>query len=270
MSEIKIIGTVKSKKSRSGPHFPFHAPAEIKIKPEYLPALKNLEYNSHIWVICLYDPKNKEQLQVKPRRVDHSLGLFGTLALRTPNHPTPLGLTLTRLLRVEGDAIFVDRLDAFDGTPVIDIKPYYEHDIVLSPEMPDIRHTDPEQRQIALLELAINYHGEYCVGMALAVKMIIAAEARNIITTAPHTRLQVAGGGCLADNLQGLCRARLANPPRFAYTPDHERAYVIWSSGSRRLTTAVRSDLPPDIDFESVLKMTEEQLFIISENNTED
>ena len=64
MPEVKVIGTVKSEKSRSGPHFPFHTPAEIHIKEEYVPALKNLEYNSHIWVICLYNPKNKEELQV--------------------------------------------------------------------------------------------------------------------------------------------------------------------------------------------------------------
>lgn len=264
MCEIKTIGTVKSEKSRSGPHFPFRTPAEIHIKPEYAPALKNLECNSHIWVICLYDPKDKEELQVKPRRVNHSLGMFGTLALRTPNHPSPLGLTLTRLLRVEGNTIFVDRLDAFDGTPVIDIKPYYEHDIVLSPEMPDIRHTDPEQRQIALLELAMNYHGEYCPGMALAVKMIMAAESRGIIATDPATLLQVRGGGCLADNLQGLCRARLANPPRFAYTPaDDKGQSVTWTNGSHRINMAVRPDAPAD--FEAILQMSEEQLLVITE-----
>lgn len=266
MCEIKIIGTVKSEKTRSGPHFPFHTPAEIQIKPEYAPALKNLEHNSHIWVICLYDPKNKEELQVKPRRVDHSLGMFGTLALRTPNHPNPLGLTLTRLLKVKGSTIFVDRLDAFDGTPVIDIKPYYEHDIVFSPEMPDIRHTDQEQRQIALLELAINHHGEYCPSMALAVKMILAAESRGIIATAPCTRLDVVGGGCLADNLQGLCKARFANPPRFAYTPlqDFHSQRVNWSEGSRRLTIALRPNVPEN--FEEILQMTADNLFIITED----
>lgn len=262
MNEFKIIGTVKSEKQRNGPHFPFHCPAEIHIKKEFLPALKNLEANSHIWVLCLYDPKEKEQLQVKPRRVDHKLGLFGTLALRTPNHPNPIGLTLTRLLKIEDNIIYVDRLDAFDGTPVIDIKPYYEHDIVLNPQMPEIKHTDIEQRQIALLELAANCHGEECPGAALAVKMIIATEALGINVTADTTKIHAFGDGCLADCLQGLCRARIANPPRFLYEPS-EKSRVIWQTADRKITVSLMPNLPSA--FGEILNKATTELFIIEE-----
>ena len=262
MPEVKVIGTVKSEKSRSGPHFPFHTPAEIHIKEEYVPALKNLEYNSHIWVICLYNPKNKEELQVSPRRVDHSLGLFGTLALRTPNHPNPLGLTLTKLLKVEGNIVYVERLDAFDGTPVIDIKPYYEYDIVPSPSLPDIRHSDPEQRQIALAERALNYHHDYCPGMALAVKMILALEAKGINPTDRKTILSVKGDACIADNLQGLCMARLENPPRFSYAPA-EKTMVTWKYDNRTIEMTVKENISDDYDV--LMTIPHQELIIVTD-----
>lgn len=263
MYELKIIGTVKSEKTRTGPHFPFYSSAQIEIKPEYVPALKNLEYNSHIWVLCLYDPKDKEQLQVKPRRVDHSLGLFGTLALRTPNHPNPIGLTLVKLIKVEGNVVHVDKLDAFNGTPVIDIKPYYAHDIILSPVMPNIIHTDPVQREIALLELAINYHQDQCFGMALAIKMIMAMEARGVVIDDDKTVLDVQGGACLADNLQGLCRARLSNPPRFTFALS-KKVCVVWQTPDCTFTVTTKEGIPKT--FDEVMQLTYEDLFDIQED----
>lgn len=262
MEQLKFIGTVRSEKTRTGPHYPFYSSAQLIIKREYLPALKNLEYNSHIWVLCWYDPKNKEELQVKPRRVDHSLGLFGTLALRTPNHPNPIGLTLVRLIKVEDNVIHVDKLDAFDGTPVIDIKPYYEQDIILSPRMPAIYHTDPKQREIALLELAINYHQDQCFGMALAVKMILAVEARGVDIHDEGTCLDVTGGACLADNLQGLCRARLSNPPRFLFCLSKD-VRVVWKLPRRILTVTLRPGIPST--FEGVMAFSPDRLFWIEE-----
>lgn len=263
MNEFKIIGTVKSEKTRTGPHFPFYSSAQLEIKPEYVPALRNLECNSHIWVLCLYDPKDKEKLLVKPRRVDHSLGLFGTLALRTPNHPNPIGLTLVRLIKIEGNVVHVDKLDAFDGTPIIDIKPYYEQDIILSPVMPNIRHTDPVQREIALLELAINYHQDKCFGMALAIKMIMAVEARGIVINDDKTVLDVTGGACLADNLQGLCRARLSNPPRFTFRLSKE-VCVVWKTAEKNLTFIAKTDIPKA--FDEVMALSPEDLFEITES----
>ena len=49
---------------------------------------------------------------------------MGNLATRSPNRPNPIGLTVVKIVRIDGTSIFVDEIDAFDGTPVIDIKPY--------------------------------------------------------------------------------------------------------------------------------------------------
>ena len=199
---------------------------------------------------------------VKPRRVDHSMGLFGTLALRTPNHPNPLGLTLVKLIKIEGNVVHVDKLDAFDGTPVIDIKPYYEHDIILSPTMPDIRHTDTKQREISLLELAINYHQDECFGMALAIKMILAVEALGVNTGDDSTVLDVTGGACLADNLQGLCRARLSNPCRFIFHLS-KQVSVIWKTPEKVITVAAKPNIPDT--FDGVMAKDPQDLFEITE-----
>jgi tRNA (Thr-GGU) A37 N-methylase len=52
------------------------------------------------------------------------LPLLGVFALDSPTRPNPIGLTLVRLLRSEGNWIAVSGLDFFDGTPILDIKPY--------------------------------------------------------------------------------------------------------------------------------------------------
>jgi tRNA-Thr(GGU) m(6)t(6)A37 methyltransferase TsaA len=62
-------------------------------------------------------------LQVHPEAKD-DLPLVGLFATRTPLRPNPIGLTSVELLSVEGTTLRVRGLDAFDGTPVLDIKPY--------------------------------------------------------------------------------------------------------------------------------------------------
>ena len=48
----------------------------------------------------------------------------GTFATRSPRRPNPIGLSLVRLIRRDGNVLFVEEEDMLDGTPVLDIKPY--------------------------------------------------------------------------------------------------------------------------------------------------
>jgi tRNA (Thr-GGU) A37 N-methylase len=59
--------------------------------------------------------------------------------LRAPARPNPLGLSLVRLEAREGNILRVSGLDAVDGTPILDIKSYFENDIIFSPLTPYIR-----------------------------------------------------------------------------------------------------------------------------------
>jgi tRNA-Thr(GGU) m(6)t(6)A37 methyltransferase TsaA len=107
--------------------------ATIEIFPEFQEALDGLEGFSHIFVLSFLDRLKPEQigpLKVRPRRLVRKgfkldeLPLVGVFALDSPTRPNPIGLTLVRLLRRQGGELIVLGLDCFDGTPVLDIKPY--------------------------------------------------------------------------------------------------------------------------------------------------
>lgn len=106
----------------------------IEIFPAFQEALDGLEGFSHIFVLAYFDQLRPEQigvLKVKPRgllkygfRLEE-LPIIGALASDSPTRPNPIALSLVQLKRVEdGRKLIVRGLDLFDGTPVIDIKPY--------------------------------------------------------------------------------------------------------------------------------------------------
>jgi len=99
---------------------------QIEIDEKYHDALLGLEEFSHIIVFCWYHkndrPGRRNTLQVHPRG-DRKNPLTGVFATRSPVRPNLIAITICRLISIEGNVIRVDEIDAFDGTPVIDIKP---------------------------------------------------------------------------------------------------------------------------------------------------
>ncbi len=99
----------------------------LDLKPQYLPGLKGLEGFSHLWVFYwFHENDNSERratLQVHPRR-DPANPLTGVFACRAPERPNLIGLTACRILKITNNVIEVAGLDARDGTPVVDLKPY--------------------------------------------------------------------------------------------------------------------------------------------------
>ncbi|XP_078251674.1 tRNA (adenine(37)-N6)-methyltransferase isoform X2 [Rhinoraja longicauda] len=87
-------------------------------------SLMGLEQFSHVWIIFVFH-KNGHQsckAKVKPPRLNGlKTGVFST---RSPHRPNAIGLTLGRLDRIEGDALYLSGVDMIHGTPVLDIKPY--------------------------------------------------------------------------------------------------------------------------------------------------
>lgn len=96
---------------------------EIEIYPEYQDALKNLELFEYVIVIYHLDRSTKWNETVKPPASNpgYSFGLFAT---RSPNRPNPIGLATVKLEKVGNGILYVSGIDAFEGTPVLDIKPY--------------------------------------------------------------------------------------------------------------------------------------------------
>jgi tRNA-Thr(GGU) m(6)t(6)A37 methyltransferase TsaA len=122
--KLKAIGTV-----RSGIKFPHHQgrpdlASEIIINKDLTDALDGLEQFSHIIVIWyVHKSRRPFPMRVHPRG-DPENKLVGVLACRSPDRPNPIGKSTVRLLERRGNVLKVKGLDAIDGTPVLDIKPY--------------------------------------------------------------------------------------------------------------------------------------------------
>ena len=101
--------------------------AWLEIEPEYAPALVGIQGFSHLWVIYWFHendtPEQRRTLQVHPRR-DPANPLTGVFACRSPERPNLIGFTACRIIKVKGNVVEVTDLDARDGTPILDLKPY--------------------------------------------------------------------------------------------------------------------------------------------------
>ena len=135
---LKAVGVVRSAVKRREDMKVWGAPAAIEVRPEYARALHRICRHSHLWVLCWLHRADRTVLRAAPRKISSVLGESGVFAMRSPDRPNPVALTCVRLLRVRGRRLQVDALDAVDGTPVVDIKPYAPGiDSVPSARQPD-------------------------------------------------------------------------------------------------------------------------------------
>ncbi len=111
----------------------------IELLPEYREGLKDVDGFSHIIVIYHLHEAAGAALTVTPFLDSRPRGVFAT---RAPTRPNPIGVSVLKLLRVEGPILHVENLDILDGTPVLDVKPY----------VPEFDH--PERIRIGWLEEA--------------------------------------------------------------------------------------------------------------------
>ncbi len=95
--------------------------AEVEIFPEYSDGLLDVEGFSHLILIFHLHLRRNFKLKIIPRRARQVHGVFAT---RSPNRPNPIGLSVVRLLKVEGNRLIIKNIDIIDGTPLLDIKPY--------------------------------------------------------------------------------------------------------------------------------------------------
>ncbi len=98
--------------------------AHVVLDPAWRPGLTGLKGYSHIALITWLDRSQRNLIIQKPVHAPETRGVF---ALRSPVRPNPIGLHVVRLLSVDIDAgrLELEAIDVLDGTPVIDIKPYF-------------------------------------------------------------------------------------------------------------------------------------------------
>ena len=99
----------------------------IEIFDDYGDALLGLDGFSHITVLFWFDQndstENRRVLQVHPRK-DQRNPLTGVFATHSPKRPNLIGLTVCKIITINGNMIGIEDIDALDGSPVIDIKCY--------------------------------------------------------------------------------------------------------------------------------------------------
>ena len=103
-------------------------------------ALEGLEDFSHVWLIYEFHENTNAGKQHAIKAKVHPPGLggerIGLFATRTPHRPNPIGLSVARLLKIEGDTLHLGGADLIEGTPILDVKPYLRHDLVNNAEVP--------------------------------------------------------------------------------------------------------------------------------------
>ncbi|KAG5177376.1 TsaA-like domain-containing protein [Tribonema minus] len=125
-------------------------------------ALDNLQQFSHAWVLFVFhENTNARGLEGKkgagrpttfrakispPRLGGPKVGVFST---RSPHRPNPIGLTMVRILGVQGHHLHVSGLDLVDGTPVLDVKPVVPYDVPDGLAVPEwVLEGDKERRRV--------------------------------------------------------------------------------------------------------------------------
>lgn len=124
--EFVIIGEVRSPITEPVDMNWGEVVSEIVLKPEYAPGLTGLDTFSHAFILthlheAAYDPET--HLTRHPRE-DPSLPLMGIFAQRARHRPNRIGITACEVVEVTETSLKVRGLDAIDGTPILDIKPY--------------------------------------------------------------------------------------------------------------------------------------------------
>jgi len=121
---LKAIGIVRSEIKRRERCDAKSVVSEIVLDPSLTEALDNLDEFSHIIVIYwMHQSHEPAPMKVHPRYRSETSSV-GVFASRSPDRPNPIGKTTVRLLERRDNVLKVQGLDAIDGTPVIDIKPY--------------------------------------------------------------------------------------------------------------------------------------------------
>ncbi len=99
-----------------------HETGTVEVFPPFVPGLKDLQRFSHVVLLYWLDRARRDLIVQLPSHLEAPRGVF---ALRSPVRPNPIGLAVVELLQVDGERLRVRNIDCADGTPLIDIKPYF-------------------------------------------------------------------------------------------------------------------------------------------------
>ena len=122
--------------------------ARIVLIENYGEALPDLDKFEYIWVLYHMNLVKDWEPFVNPPGTEH---FFGTFATRSPRRPNAIGMALTKLDSIKSDTLYISGADAFNGTPIIDVKPY----------LPSVDYVKSLQNE--LMEKEMGHHDEKMV-----------------------------------------------------------------------------------------------------------
>ncbi len=139
MIQLKAIGTVHNGIGQGHRDTPWEEiESTITVDEEWRDALDGLEGFTHIWVLFFFDRMPAIDSQRGHPMARDDMPIVGRFATRSPMRPNPIGMTAVRLLERRGTTLRVRGLDAIEGTPVLDIKPYLpRRDAIVSSDVPE-------------------------------------------------------------------------------------------------------------------------------------
>ena len=123
---FKSIGIILTPYKDDAPFQPIESETEnfkVEVEEQYISGLEELSKFRYIYIIYFMNKVSKEvHMEATPPWANgKQVGLF---ASRSPSRPNPIGISIVKLLRIEGNTLFTSGLDVLNGTPLIDIKPY--------------------------------------------------------------------------------------------------------------------------------------------------
>ena len=113
--ELRVIGSIE-----------VNGGFKIKINKKYIKALKGLEEFKYIQVIYWFDKVENRDLIIEEKPYKKGPDKLGIFATRSPFRPNPIGIETVYVenIDLENGILYIPYIDAFDGTPILDIKPY--------------------------------------------------------------------------------------------------------------------------------------------------
>lgn len=95
--------------------------SKIVVFKDYAEGLESIENHEHLIIIYWLDQADRHRLKAIPPGEKEEKGVF---SIRSPSRPNPIALCLVKVIKIEGNVITVKWLDALDGSPLLDIKPF--------------------------------------------------------------------------------------------------------------------------------------------------
>ena len=116
--------------------------SQLIVRPDFADALEGLKEFSHLIVLFWFhlSPAGENAAHKTHPQMRQDLPLVGVFATRSPVRPNPLGMAVVKLQGHVKNVLIVTGLDALDGTPILDIKPYLPGDSVAKIKVPDWVH----------------------------------------------------------------------------------------------------------------------------------